>query len=219
MRLRKVKDLNAARNAVDITTLILTEEGTSVFSSHAWQLCLRSRPGLQLGEPIESGAIPRRCPGCQVPMDNMGVHALCCPKLGTYARHNDLHNQFATLCTEIGLRVEMEGSPPGTSSRPEDVLLHGLDSSSPLAVDFSVVHPLQMSQNPAEVHPGELAKMAERKNTREQFAMCHQSGWEFCPFIVETQGTWGGHARHLMQRIICLWSLKNGCPESEAAVS
>ena len=43
-------------------------------------------------------------------MDDMGDHALCCPKLGTYARHNDLRNQFATLCTEIGLRVEMEVS-------------------------------------------------------------------------------------------------------------
>ena len=129
-----------------------------MFSSHAWQLCLRSRLGLQLGEPIESGAIPRLCPGCQVPMDNMGDHALCCPKLGTYARHNDLRNQFTTLCMEIGLRVEMEVSPPGTSSRPADVLLHGLDTSTPLAVDFSVVHPLQMSQNLAEVHPGKFGK-------------------------------------------------------------
>ena len=141
LRLRKVKDLNAAQNVVDFTTLVLTDEGTSVFSSHAWQLCLRSRLGLQLGEPIESGAIPRLCPGCQVPMDTMGDHALCCPKLGTYARNNDLRNQFATLCTESGLRVEKEVSPPGTSSRPADVLLHGLDSSSPLLVDFSVVHP------------------------------------------------------------------------------
>ena len=73
--------------------------------------------------------------------------------------------------------------------------------------------------NLAEVQPGKLAKMAERKKSREQFATCHKAGWEFCPFIVETQGTWGGPARHLMQRIICLWSLKKGCPESEAAVS
>ena len=219
MGLRKVKDLNAARNAVDITTLVLTEEGTSVFLFHAWQLCLRSRLGLQLGEPIRSGAIPRLCPGYQVPMDDMGDHALCCPKLGTYARHNDLGNQFAALCTDIGLRVEREVSPHGTSSRPADVLLHGLDSSSPLAVDFTVVHPLLMSQNLAEVHPGKLTKMAERKKTREQFAKCHKAGWEFCPFIVETQGTWGGHARHLMQRIICLWALKKGCSKSEAVVS
>ena len=94
-------------------------------------------------------------------MDNMGDHALCCSKLGTYARRNDLRNRSATLCSEIGLRVELEVSPPGTSSRPADVLLHGLDSRSPLAVDFSVVHPLQMSQNLAEVYPGKLAKAAK----------------------------------------------------------
>ena len=94
----------------------------------------------------------------------MGEYAFCCSKLGTYARHNDLRNQFAILCSEIGLIVELEVSPPGTSSQPADVLLHGLDSSAPLAVDFSVVHPL----------------------TRQQFVMCHKAGWEFCPFIVET---------------------------------
>ena len=113
----------------------------------------------------------------------------------------------------------LEVSPPGTSSRPADVLLHGLDSMSPLAVDFSVVHPLQVSQNLAEVYPGKSAKAAGRKKTREPFAVCHKAGWQFCPFIVETQGTWGGQARHIMQRIFCLWALKIGCSKSEAAVS
>ena len=74
-------------------------------------------------------------------MDNMGDH---------------LRNRFATLCSEIGLRVELEVSPPGTSSRPADVLLQGLDSMYPLAVDFSVVHSRQMSQNLAEVYPGKI---------------------------------------------------------------
>ena len=116
LRLRKVKELNAARNAVDITALVSSDEGVSVFSSQAWQLCLRSRLGLQLGEPTENGGVPKLCPGYQVPMDNRGDHALCCSKLGTYARHNNLRNRFATLCSEIGLRVELEVSPPGTSS-------------------------------------------------------------------------------------------------------
>ena len=104
-------------------------------------------------------------------------------------------------------------------SRPAEVLLHGFDSTSPLIVDSSGVHPLQMSQNLAEVYPGKSAKAAGRKKTREQFAVCHKAGWQFCPFIVETQGTWGGHARHLVQRIICLWALKKGCSKAEAAVS
>ena len=43
-------------------------------------------------------------------MDNTGDHALCCSKLGTYARHNDLRNRFATLCSEIGLREELDAT-------------------------------------------------------------------------------------------------------------
>ena len=38
LRLRKVKDLNEARNAVDITALVSQTDGTAVFSSHAWWL-------------------------------------------------------------------------------------------------------------------------------------------------------------------------------------
>ena len=77
----------------------------------------------------------------------------------------------------MGLRAELEVNPPGTLSRPADVLLHGLGSDSPLAVDLSVVHPLQLSNDLAEVHPGKLAKAAEKRKTREQFAVCNKAGW------------------------------------------
>ena len=117
-----------------------------------------------------------RMPGAQ---GQHGDHYLCCAKLGTYARHNDLRNQFAALCSEVGLRAELEVSPPGTLSRPADVLLHGLGSDSPLAVDFSVVHPMQLYNDLAEVHPGKLAKAAEKRKTREQFAVCNKAGWGF----------------------------------------
>ena len=63
-------------------------------------------------------------------------------------------------------------SPPGVGSRPADVLLHGLGSDSPLAVDFYVVHHLQLSDDLAEVHPGKLVNAAEkRKNPRAVFSV------------------------------------------------
>ena len=92
-----------------------------------------------------------------------------------------------------------------------------MGSHSPLAVDFSVVYPLQLSDDLAEVHPGKLAKAAEKRKIREQFSVCHSAGWGFCPFVVETQGTWGGQARHLMQCLVCLWAAKKGCTKAEAA--
>jgi len=41
LHLRKEKELNEARNIVDITTLISSEDGVEAFSSHACWLCLR----------------------------------------------------------------------------------------------------------------------------------------------------------------------------------
>ena len=75
-----------------------------------------------------------------------------------------------------------------------------MDSDSPLAVDFSVVHPLRPSEDLAEVHPGKLL----RQKSCNQFDVCQKTGWGFCPFVDETRGTWGGLARHLLQHLLSL---------------
>ena len=95
-------------------------------------------------------------------MDPFGDHVLCCSSLGLYARHNDLLDEFASLCMEVGLSVEVEKGPG--MLRPADVLVHGL--GAPLAVDFAVVHPLQPSANLEEVHPGKLARQKETIKVR-----------------------------------------------------
>ena len=60
--------------------------------------------------------------------------------------------------------VELEKGPD--TLRPADVLDHGIDNS-PLAVDFSVVHPLQPSANFAEVRPESwLARLRIRRCVR-----------------------------------------------------
>ena len=135
-------------------------------------------------------------------MDNLGDHALWCAKLGTCTRHIDLRNQFATLCSEVGLRADLEVIPPGVGSRPANVLRHGLGSDSPTAVDFYVVHPLHLSDDQTEVHPGKLVKDAEKYESSLRCATV-QAG--FRPFVVETQGTLSGQARHMMQHLVCLW--------------
>ena len=62
---------------------------------------------------------------------------------------------------------ESDGGPGPLGTRPTEQ-----GSDSPLAVDFSVVHPLQLSDDLAEVHPGKLANPGEkRKNPRAVFSM------------------------------------------------
>ena len=150
-------------------------------------------------------------------MDRNGGHALCCTSLGIYTRHNALRNEVAAICTEMGLQAEIEVRLPGTYDRPADVLIHGLGECASTAVDFSVVHPLQLSANLAEVQAGKLAKRVEQRKIHQQAGACRSAGWEFSPFVIETLGAWGGHAQHLVQQIIRRWALKKKCAIGEAA--
>ena len=67
----------------------------------------------------------------------------------------------------------MEVALPDTPTRPADILVYGLDVSSPTAVDFSVTHPLQQSHNLAEVQPGLAAKEVERRKICESEHSCN----------------------------------------------
>jgi len=86
--------------------------------------------------------------------------------------------------------------------RQADVLLHCLDSKSPPAVDFSVVHPLQLSHYLAEVHAGILAKAVERYKTREQFAVC-RARIPRIDFSGDAVGESEDLARHLFGDVGC----------------
>ena len=210
VRMRALKHLGGARFCSDVTSLLGSTDGESELSSRAWSLCMRYRLGVPLDD-LDS----RACPGCGSVMDSQGDHALCCARLGSYARHNDLRNKFAALCQESGLRVELERGPVGSTLRPADVLVHGLDSS-PVAVDFSVVHALQPSCALADVLPGKMAAQVERIKRRENAGSCQRAGWVCQPFVVEAVGAWGGGARFLTQRLVRQFSLKQGCGLQEA---
>ena len=170
----------------------------------------------RFGLPLDAREA-RVCPGCSAAIDGAGDHALCCPNLGVYARHNDLRNQVAFLCSELGLKVELEKGPTGSTARPADLLVYGLSDGSPAAVDFSVVHALQLSATLADVQPGKLAKATERRKVQENRALCRSQGWECVPFVVEVLGAWGGKARYFTQQLIRLWAVKKGCTAKEAA--
>ena len=133
-----------------------------------------------------------------------------CPNLGVYARHNEVRNEFGNLCLDLGLHVEDEEGPVGTNQRPADVLVQGLDGR-PLAVDFAVVHTLQSSINMADEQPGKLTKQMENWKVKRKQALCASNGWSFLPFVMETIGSWGGKAKHLLQILIKQLALTHFC--------
>ena len=128
-------------------------------------LVARYRFGLPLSD-VESP----QCPGCSETMDKFGDHALCCAKLDIYARHNTVRNEIASICADMQLRA------PTSGCRPADILLHGLEDSSPVAVDVSVVHPLQPSSSLARVQSRMLAKPSEQlKPVAGRAVFCQRS--------------------------------------------
>ena len=98
--------------------------------------------------------------------------------------------------------------------RPADVLAHGIDNS-PLAVDFSVVHPLQPSTNLAEARPRKLARQMENSKVRVRMPAHRRLGRSFCLFAIEATCTWGGKARHLTQLLIQKYALQQQCSKKE----
>ena len=65
--------------------------------------------------------------------------------------------------------------------------------------------------------PGKQAKVVERRKLRDSFWACKRAGWDFHPFVLETVGAWGGHARYILQHIIRRWALVKACSKGEAA--
>ena len=211
VRHRVLKELGEARFCFDVSGLLGHPEGESGLSSRAWVLGARYR----IAVPLDTSAT-RSCPGCGGSMDPFGDHALSCPSLGTYGRHNDLRNKFSELCQEAGLKVEVEVGPSGSSCRPADSLVHGLFAA---AVDFVIAHPLHPSCDLANVRAGKLAALSESRKRRDNGPECARAGWKCAPFGAETFGAWGAGARFLVQRLVFLWSQKQGCSLREAGLA
>jgi hypothetical protein len=184
----------------------------TTFSSPQWRLYFR----LRLGMPLSQGGCV--CPGCSADLDELGDHALSCKRLGVYSRHNAIRNVLASLFLDAGFRTELE-QPKHASDRLADVLVHGFDGDTPLAIDVCVSHVLQSSMPLAAVQTGSVACLAEYRKSQESLAICKARGWNFAPFIGETLGGWGPVARQLVSRLAKFVSLKTGTPYAETAAS
>ena len=68
------------------------------------------------------------------------------------------------------------------------------------------------------MHPGKLARLVEGNKIRDSQALCRRLGWNFAPFVMETAGTWGGKARHVLQQIVRQWAIRHDCSMKDAAI-
>ena len=92
--------------------------------------------------------------------------------VGKERRGWPMHEHNKVRCAAAGLDVEFEKGPDNLRPADDLVCVCGIENS-PLAVDFSVVHPLQPFADLAGVHQKERARLPA----------CRRFGWSFCPFI------------------------------------
>ena len=91
------------------------------------------------------------------------------------ARHNLQRSTLGDEYQAAQVRVYVEDTLPGDSSRPGDLLVLGSDVF-PDAVDVTVVHPLHPSSLSAEDAPGAMAVEAEAAKLKASGHACEAAG-------------------------------------------
>ena len=92
---------------------------------------------------------------------------------------------------------------PGTRLRPADVYTPAFPGESAMAVDVSVVHPLQPSQiATATVTAGAAAQKREASKVKQYEEECSRRAWGFTAFVGVTTGAWGQAAQRFVRALV-----------------
>ena len=146
----------------------------------------------QLGLPLVDQSAPadRLCPFCLCRMDPFGDHVLTCSAGNLYGRHNQFRDGLSVLLQDSSYVVRSEITVPNSPEalRPADLLVVNTSVGSPIALDVSLVHPLQSSLPQAAALPGTLAHHRAQQKVERYRAACKTAGWRFCPAVYETTG-------------------------------
>ena len=93
--------------------------------------------------------------------------------------------------------------PNGNALRPAGLLLRAWQGGKDLAVDVTVSHPLQLSQQPwtAAKAKGYLSSV-EKKKVAKYSKACQLEGWEFTGAAFDTWGGVGPGARQVLFKLL-----------------
>eukprot|EP00731_Ephydatia_muelleri_P038808 Em0920g1a len=147
-----------------------------------------------LGLDTSQGSQCAFCPAHS--LDPLGHHALTC-KCGGDAvlRHNALrdtlvhflHRAHASVQVEVGAGL----FPDHSQSRPADILLQNWNLGRPVALDISVVSPLNPSTlAEAGATFGAVLEATESRKHQANDEKCSALGWVSTPLAVDSYGAW-----------------------------
>ena len=163
-----------------------------------YQLGLRWWLGLPLQPSLDEAPM---CPKCHAAaLDPFGDHLVCCRQNNFTARHGALQDAFLMVLGLAKQPAEREQALQRTNSsrvirqqlRPADILLRNWAGGRDVAVDLTIVHPLQVGEIPwsAERAKGFLRRKEAAKNQKYEDP-CRQEGWGFLPMAFSTCATAG----------------------------
>jgi hypothetical protein len=172
----------------------------------------------RLGCPVYDRDGP--CPACLRPSDRYGDHALNCGFWGErITRHNHLRDHIHDMAAAAALGPVKEGRflLPGVDRRPADVLIPNWAGGLDVALDITVVNPLQQ-QTVAEAAatPGHALSFAYNRKMRGAAEDCQRQGMVFLPIAVESLGGWHEVAAREVKKLAVAKARQTGQEEEEA---
>jgi hypothetical protein len=163
----------------------------TIIASEEYSLALK----WWLGVPIfPQDEAERTCPGCGKASDVFGDHLLCCARNNYTKRHQAVQDSLFELCTSSGQGCAREVALPDCPDgelRPADLLLSAFQAGAPTAVDLTVAHGWQASEQQAVTRERwrTFLRRKEQAKHAKYDAPCKRAGWGF---LAVALGTWGG---------------------------
>jgi hypothetical protein len=160
---------------------------------------LRIAVGLRLGTPL---CHPHTCV-CGEHVDHLGTHGLSCVKKGgTFSRHSALNELIKQACSKVNVPTLLE--PPGLfrtdGKRADGLTLRPWSKGKCLVWDATCADTLCKSYiSLTSLSSGAAAAKAEKKK-KDLYAELPKQ-YLFCPFAVETLGSFGEEALQLVREL------------------
>ena len=129
-------------------------------------------------------------------LDPVGHHALTCKCGGDFVlRHNALRDTLVHFlhCAHASVQVEVGAGlfPDHLQSRPADILLQNWNLGRPVALDISIVSPLNPSTlAEAGATFGAVLEATESRKHQANDEKCSALGWVSTPLAVDSYGAW-----------------------------
>ena len=159
----------------------------------------------RLGLPVFTLEAECPMPRCWLVSDKFGDHAISCGIGGErIARHNHVRDALLQVAVQAGLgpTKEPDGLLPGSDDRPADVLIPFWSGCRDMALDFTVVNPLQAALVRRAANDGESAvEHANRGKMRKYEERCAAKGLVFVPLAVDTFGGWHSSALPILAKL------------------